>query len=66
MDQDAKTAAAQSLARLEADFAQYETWERQQIEQLRERLRGLVTAHGAPAALAIIAVGFEVAMGMGQ
>jgi hypothetical protein len=66
MDRAANSAAAQSLALLEADIAQYPEWEKQQIEQLRERVRGLVTAHGAQAAVAIMCVSFEVAKDMGQ
>lgn len=62
MMSEAQTAAQNSLNILESRFSQFCLEEQHEIAALREVLRNLINKYGASASLAIIAVGFEVAI----
>jgi len=54
--------AQYSLGVLEAEFLRYEEWEQDEIAGLRTVLRELIQQYGGPAKMAILAVGFEIAI----
>lgn len=62
MPSEAQTAAQNSLSILEERFLEFCDEERYEIDALRAAMRKFVSNYGASAELAILAVGFEIAI----